>query len=142
MKRKEITVTGAITCNGSLKMYMGELNEFFKDHKGSKVIARFTVVGKSPSEAMKGYYFNYIVPEIRNARWTVGGERTTEKETELFLRQLSPVTIEQIPNIETGQYETNIREIRDLSTAEMSEHMEFIKQMAAEEYGVYIEDPK
>lgn len=123
-------------------MYMGELNEFFKEHRLRKIIVKFTVIGSEPSMAMKGYYFNYIVPEVRNARWQVGGERTTEKETELFLRQLSPITIAETANPETGKYEQTIRSISDLSSAELSEHIEFVKQMAAEEYGAYIEEPK
>ena len=43
-------------------MYMGELNEFFKGWKGSRIIARFIVAPHGSSEALKGYYFNYVVP--------------------------------------------------------------------------------
>lgn len=51
-----------INNNGGLAMYMGELNEFFKGWKGSRIIARFIVASPGSSEALKGYYFNYVVP--------------------------------------------------------------------------------
>ena len=65
MKKREITATGKIDNNGGLKMYMGELNQFFSMHKGSRIIARFIVASPGSSEALKGYYFNYVVPTFR-----------------------------------------------------------------------------
>lgn len=122
-------------------MYMGELNEFFKCWKGARVTARFTIAMRGTSEALKGYYFNYVVPTMRRAIWETG-ERKTEEQTELFLRQISPITRYETPNIETGEYSYNLKKIAELSNPELIEHIEFLKQLAAEEYNVYIEDPK
>lgn len=121
-------------------MYMGELNAFFKEWKGARIVARFSVASPGSSEALKGYYFNYVVPTFKQAIWD-SGERKTEEQTERFLRELSPVMYEQTPNVETGQYETRLREIRELSNAELIEHIEFLKQVASEEYYIYIADP-
>jgi len=142
MKSREKTVPGTITKSGGLQMFMGELNEFFKQHPGCQVIANFKVLAKSPSEALKGYYFNYVVPEMKQAIWSVGGERKTDEQTDIFLRQLSPVTINQVVDLKSGKYENSIKEIYDLSSPELVEHIEFIKQIAAEEYGAFIDDPK
>ena len=122
-------------------MYMGELNEFFKCWKGARVTARFIIAMRGTSEALKGYYFNYVVPTMRRAIWETG-ERKTEEQTELFLRQISPITRYETPNIETGEYSYNLKKIAELSNPELIEHIEFLKQLAAEEYNVYIEDPK
>lgn len=122
-------------------MYMGELNAFFKEWKGARIVARFSVASPGSSEALKGYYFNYIVPTFKQAIWD-SGERKTEEQTERFLRELSPVMYEQIPDVETGQYETRLREIRELSNAELIEHIDTLKQIAAEEYSVFIDDPR
>ena len=122
-----------INNNGGLQMYMGELNQFFAMHKGSRIIARFIVASPGLSEALKGYYFNYVVPTFRTGIWEAG-ERLTEEQTERRLRELSPVMYEQIPNIETGEYETRLRKISELSNAELIEHIEHLKQIAAEEY--------
>lgn len=122
-------------------MYMGELNAFFKEWKGARIVARFSVVSPGSSEALKGYYFNYVVPTFKQAIWD-SGERKTEEQTERFLRELSPVMYEQTPDVETGQYETRLREIRELSNAELIEHIDTLKQIAAENYSVFIDDPR
>lgn len=121
-------------------MYMGELNAFFKEWKGARIVARFSVASPGSSKALKGYYFNYVVPTFKQAIWD-SGERKTEEQTERFLRELSPVMYEQTPDVETGQYETRLREIRELSNAELIEHIEILKQVASEEYYIYIADP-
>ena len=140
MKKREITATGTINNNGGLAMYMGELNEFFKGWKGSRIIARFIVAPPGSSEALKGYYFNYVVPTFKHAIWEAG-ERLTEEQTERRLREFSPIMYEQTPNIDTGKYETRLRTIAELSNAELIEHIEFLKQLASEEYYLYIADP-
>lgn len=129
-----------INNNGGLAMYMGELNEFFKGWKGSRIIARFIVASPGSSEALKGYYFNYVVPTFKHAIWNAG-ERLTEEQTERRLREFSPIMYEQTPNIDTGKYETRLRTIAELSNAELIEHIEFLKQLASEEYYLYIADP-
>lgn len=140
MKKREITATGTINQNGGLAMYMGELNDFFKGWKGSRIIARFIVASPGSSEALKGYYFNYVVPTFKHAIWEAG-ERLTEEQTERRLREFSPIMYEQTPNIDTGKYETRLRTIAELSNAELIEHIEFLKQLASEEYYLYIADP-
>lgn len=133
--------SGTIDQNGNLAMYMVEINDFFSRYKGCRIIAEFTVLRKEASEAMKGYYFLAVVPEFRKAIWQ-SGDRKTEKQTDLFLRQLSPITNEEFINTKTGKYDSRIKEINELSSPELVEHIEFLKQLAAEEYGVFIEDPK
>ena len=141
MKKREIAATGTINNNGGLAMYMGEVNEFFKSWKGSRIVARFIVASPGSSEALKGYYFNYVVPTFKNAIWELG-ERKTEEQTEKFLRELSPIMYEQTPNIETGKYETRLRSVSELSNAELVEHIETLKQIAAIEFNCYIDDPR
>lgn len=141
MKRNEITATGKISKNGALLMYMGEINEFFKQHKGSRIIARFIVAPVGSSEALKGYYYNYVVPTFKRALYEAG-ERKTEKETERFLRELSPVMYEEKADPESGKYDQRIREIQELNNNELIEHIEFLKQLASEEYNTFIDDPK
>lgn len=48
---------------------------------------------------------------------------------------------EQTPDINTGKYETRLRTIVELSNAELIEHIEHLKQIASEEYYIYIADP-
>ena len=141
MKVREMSTTGTVNANGGLSIYMGEVNEFLKMHKGERVTVRLCVAPKASSEALKGYYFNYIVPTVKRALLDTGVRRTDE-QTEHFLREQSPVMYEQIPNIATGKYTSRIKEISECSNAELIEHIDTIKQFAAEELNVFVEDPK
>lgn len=141
MKQREITATGTINANGGLVMYMGELNAFFAMHKGQKVIARFMVSEPGSSEALKGYYYHYVVPTIRKGLWEMG-DRKTDEQTERFLRELTPICYEETINTETGEYNHRLREVPELSNAELLEHIDAIRIFAGEELGVFIDDPK
>lgn len=106
MRKREITATGTINNNGGLAMYMGELNEFLKGWKGSRIIARFIVASPGSSEALKGYYFNYVVPTFRHAIWEAG-ERLTEEQTERRLREFSPIMYVERSTRKPGNIPTN-----------------------------------
>lgn len=140
MRRKnELIVNGAIDLKGQLKMFMGELRQFMSNYKGRKIIVKFTVIEKETSSAMRGYYYQYVVPTFKKAVWE-SGERMTDEKCEEFMRQLSPIMQDQ-ENID-GKYITRLRTIKELSNNELMEHIDIIKQIAAEEYSLYIEDPK
>ena len=141
MKRRKITVTGTIDNNGNLRMYMDELKQFFRMHKGCRVIAKFMIESQGSSEALKGYYYNCVVPSFQEGMWDAG-ERLTEEDAEIKMRELSPIMLEQEFNEETGKYTTRLREISELSNAELVEYIDHLKQIAAEEYSIYIEDPQ
>ena len=141
MKRRKIAVTGTIDNNGNLRMYMDELKQFFKMHKGCRVIAKFMIESQGSSEALKGYYYNCVVPSFQEGMWDAG-ERLTEEEAEIKMRELSPIMLEQEFNENTGKCTTRLREISELSNAELVEYIDHLKQIAAEEYSIYIEDPQ
>lgn len=135
-----MTVTGQINKDGRLSMYMGELNQFFAANKGKRVFARFNIASDESSDALKGYYYNCVVPPFKAAFWEQG-ERMTEEDTERRLRQMSPIMqIEEVD--ETGKYLRILRSVSDLDNAELLEHIETLKQIAAEEFSLYIEDPQ
>ena len=140
MKQREINAAGTINNDGKLAMYMGEVNQFFAKWKNARVVVSFIVSNPGTSEALKGYYFNYVVPTFQRAIWE-SGERKTEKDTERFLRELSPIMYEECVDMETGEYTQRIREISELDNNELIEHIETLKQIAAEEYNTFIDDP-
>ena len=141
MKRRKIAVTGKIDNNGNLRMYMDELKQFFRMHKGCRVIAKFMIESQGSSEALKGYYYNCVVPSFQEGMWEAG-ERLTEEEAEIKMRELSPIMLEQEFNNNTGKCTTRLREISELSNAELVEYIDHLRQIAAEEFSIYIEDPQ
>lgn len=137
MKQREKSVFAKINDEGRL-MTPPDLREFLTMWKNNRVVVKFEILPDTPSEALKGYYFHYVVPTMKTALWE-SGERMNEQQTELQLRVLSPITHKCEWR---GFWDVIIKEIADLSNAELVEHIEFIKQMAAEEYSIYIDDPQ
>lgn len=140
MKQHEIQISGKVTKDGKLAMYMAELNQFTKQWPNARIIATFRVSEPGTSAALKGYYYNYIVPTFKRAIWNAG-ERKTDEQVERYLREISPIMYEQIPDPKTGIYHTELRKIKDLDNSELIEHIEHLKQIGAEEFSIYIEDP-
>lgn len=140
MKQHEIQVSGKVTNDGKLSMYMQELNDFMKKWKNANIVATFRVYEPGTSAALRGYYYNCIVPTFKRALWN-SGERKTDEQTEHYLREISPVMCRQTADPDTGKYTTEIRSIKELDNSELIEHIEFLKQLGAEEFSIYIEDP-
>lgn len=131
-------ISGRITAEGRLALCMGELNEYAARYKGQRVIVTIEPIGTT-SEAMRRYYFGYVVPTFKAAIWNAG-ERLTDEQTERRLRELSPIMYEQVAD-DCGEYSTRLRTISELTNEELSEHIETLKQIAAEEFSAYIDDP-
>lgn len=139
MKKREIVTTGKIDSTGNLRMYMGELTEFFQKWKNEKVIVKIEVVRKDVSKPLLAYYFKYVIPTFKIGFWNMG-ERLTDEQTEKKLRELSPVMY--VENVDdNGNYSYELKRVTDISNAEIIEHIEFLKQLAAEEFNIFINDP-
>lgn len=135
-----MSATGIISSSGKLQMFMGELNGFFAQHKGERVVARFQVAPRASSAALRGYYYNYVVPMCR-AAFRELGERMDEEEVERRLREMSPEARVKVPDEDTGEYTSRLKTIAEMSNAELLEHIDFVRQYAAENLYVFIEDP-
>lgn len=142
MKPREHTITGRTNDRGQLLILDQEgMSDFFKKWPNIKFTARFQVAQPGTSEALKGYYYNKIVPDFKKALWEAG-DRKTEKDTEQFIRELSPIMWEEKPDPETGRYEQNLLEIKDLDNQQLVMLIEHLKQIASEEFYFFIEDPE
>lgn len=127
-----ITETGRVSAEGKLHLPMERLSQFFARHKGEKVLIKIDILTKGTSEAMRGYYWNYIIPTIRKAFYDTGN-RMSISETDEFLRELPKSVCWK---------DDECRSFRDLTKDEQIEFIEFLRQYAAENLYVFIEDPK
>lgn len=137
MKAREKNVFAKINDEGRL-MTPPDLREFLTMWKNNRVVVRFEILPDTPSEALKGYYFHCVVPTMKTALWE-SGERKNEQDTDKWLREMSPITNKT--EWDNG-WQGTLKDIADLSNAELSEHVEFVRQMAAEEFSIYIEEPQ
>lgn len=139
MKQKYQTI-GAIDNEGHLKCYKQEMNEFFRQHKGKKIVIKFEVLGDEPSASLKAYYYKVVVQAFVQALWE-RGTRKTQEDVEYMLRTLSPIMIaETFEN--DGNVNRRVKRISEITHEELCEHIETLKQFAAEDFGIYIEDPR
>lgn len=132
MKADKISESGMITADGLLRMPMDRLKAFFADHKNQRVVVRFEAAEPGSTELQLAYYFNYIVPTIQTALLETG-ERKTERQTDVWLRQ-------QCVHCTSGW--GDLMEARQMTKTDFSLFLEWLKQFAAENLYVYIEDPK
>ena len=132
MKADKISESGIVDVNGQLRMPMERLNAFFAANKGKRVVVRFEAAEPGSSELQLAYYFNYIVPTIQTALLETG-ERKTEKQVDLWLRQQCGSCYNDYGGL---------LEARQMSKPDFSDFLDWLKQYAAENLYVYIEDPK
>lgn len=132
MKADKISESGIITNNGQLRLPMDRLNEFFAANRGKRVVVRFEAAEPGSTELQLAYYFNYIVPTIQTALWE-NGDRRTEKQVDLWLRQQCASCYNDYGGL---------LEARQISKPDFSDFIEWLKQFAAENLYVYIEDPR
>ena len=128
----KLSESGIITDNGQLRMPMDRLNAFFAANKGKRVVVRFEAAAPGSTELQLAYYFNYIVPTIQTALWE-NGDRRTEKQVDLWLRQQCASCYNDYGGL---------LEARQISKPDFSDFIEWLKQFAAENLYVYIEDPR
>ena len=128
----KISESGIITDNGQLRLPMDRLNAFFAANKGKRVIVRFEAAAPGSTELQLAYYFNYIVPTIQTALWE-NGDRRTEKQVDCWLRQHCASCYNDYGGL---------LEARQISKPDFSDFIEWLKQFAAENLYVYIEDPR
>ena len=132
MKADKISESGIITNNGQLRLPMDRLNAFFAANRGKRVVVRFEAAEPGSTELQLAYYFNYIVPTIQTALWE-NGDRKTEKQVDLWLRQQCASCYNDYGGL---------LEARQISKPDFSDFIEWLKQFAAENLYVYIEDPR
>ena len=128
----KISESGIITDNGQLRLPMDRLNAFFAANKGKRVVVRFEAAEPGSTELQLAYYFNYIVPTIQTALWE-NGDRRTEKQVDLWLRQQCASCYNDYGGL---------LEARQISKSDFSDFIEWLKQFAAENLYIYIEDPR
>lgn len=126
-----LNLSGIINQQGGLLLPMEQVNDFCRKYPGSRVLLRIEAIGAATSAAQRRYYFGYVVPEIR-AALAEQGTILSDEETDEFLRgecalcyrEGELMTVGQMPGKTFGYF------------------LEWLKQYAAENLYVFIDDPK
>lgn len=129
----KISESGIITENGQLRLPMDRLNAFFAANKGKRVVVRFEAAAPGSTALQQAYYYNYVIPCVVEAL-REQGTRKSEDATDRWL-------MEEYPG--GGNPDTvSLVFARQLDQCQMSDFLDWLKQFAAENLYVYIEDPR
>ena len=132
----KISESGIITDNGQLRLPMDRLNAFFAANKRKRVVVRFETAEPGSTALQQACYYNYVVPTIKAALYAKG-ERFTESGVDRWIINNYPLSKDLFT--EDG----NPKVIgKQLTISEMFDLLEWLKQFAAENLYVYIEDPR
>ncbi len=123
-----------IGTDGRLRLPMDRINTFCAANKGKRVTVRFEAAAPGSTKAQQSYFYQYVLPTVQQA-YRETGERMSEEWTERVLFLEYP----EHPRKENGN---PAEHARDLNQTQMSDFLEWLKQFAAENLSVYIEDPR
>lgn len=129
----KISESGLIGRDGKLRLPMDRLNAEFAKHPGKRVVVRFEIEERGSSALQQAYYYNYVIPCVVEAL-REQGTRKSEDATDRWL-------ISQYPG--GFRYDGSEQHVaRQLTTTQMADFLEWLKQYAAENLDVYVEDPR
>lgn len=133
----KISESGVIGMDGKLRLPMDRVNAFCKANRGTRVVVVFEAAEHGSTAAQQSYYYRYVIPTLVQA-YHEQGTRITGDNVDKQLLQLYPG--------EKGEENiglcVDVDRARSLSKSQMSDFLEWLKQYAAENLSVYIEDPK
>ena len=136
MKADKISESGMIGTDGRLWLPMDRISAYCAANKGKRVIVRFETAEPGSTKLQQAYYYNYVVPTIKAALYA-NGERFTESGVDKWIINNYPLSKDLFT--EDGAPKVIGKQ---LTISEMFDLLEWLKQFAAENLYVYIEDPR
>lgn len=138
--KKQIELKGAVGSKGQLLMYgVQDMNEFLKQNLNARLLITIQVFEKKSSEALVGFYYGKILPDAQ-AGFYMAGERLSEKDVDEKLRLLYPFHDDVARGVVDGT-EFTTWSVADMTTTELIDYIEFIRQYMAENLQVFVYDP-
>lgn len=134
-KADKICESGLISTDGRMLLPIDRLNDFFAAHKGKRIVIQIEAVPQHSTAAQQAYFYNYILPTISAALYEQGTRKGENAVDEWLVKQYPGDKIET-------EFEYEITHARDFTQSQMSDFLEWLKQFAAENLSVYIEDPR
>jgi len=125
-----LNVSGLITEKG-LSLPMEIVRDFCRKNAGRRAVVRIECFDRKTSAAQRGYYYGYIVPEVR-AGLAELGTLLTDEQVDGFLRTECPLCWK-------GGAPVSVAE---MDFQQMGEFIDWIKVYAAENLSVFIEDSR
>ncbi len=121
----EFHIVGKVSKDGKLLISgIDEMNDFLSKWKNAKIVGTFKVFNPGGKEAMIGYYYGKILPDIQRAYFELGNQFSIE-DTDLQLRVSCPMGSENV---------------HQLSREQLKSYIEWIQQFASENLNLILTD--
>lgn len=136
----EFHIVGTVSKDGKLLITgKDEMNDFLSKWKNAKVVGTLRVFKPESTEAMIGYYYGKILPDIQKAYFDLGNRFTIE-ETDLELRRACPMMRFRMWSDPMKAYIFVFKTVQQLSREEMKYYIEWIQQFASENLHLVLTD--
>ena len=128
----EFNIVGKVSSEGKLLISgKDEMNDFLSKWKNAKVVGMLRVFLPESTEAMIGYYYGKILPDVQRAYFDLGNRYTIE-ETDLELRRSCPLMRYWIYDEKADDHVIVMHIVKDLTKEQMKSYIEWIQQFASE----------
>lgn len=143
MKRRDLILHGQTNNSGQfLIANKQEMVQHFKNWKNTFFTIEINIhKTHSLSVPLLIYYKKKVVADFCRAYLDVMGERYTLAQTDTKLTELSPICQKEKYNFDTGKWERETLKVEDLDNQQLVFFIEHLKELGAQEFGVYIEEP-
>jgi len=126
--------------NGNLKQNRKLIKQAIESFEGKEIVLKIERVTKQRSNQQNNFYWGVIVTITKQAILEYWGEVWSEKEIHTYLLQNVP-TYRQVVNIKTGEVSEVLKSSSQMTTTEMCDWWERIRQYMAVNFDVQIPEP-
>ena len=126
--------------NGNLKQNRKLIKQAIESFEGKEIVLKIERVTKQRSNQQNNFYWGVIVTITKQAILEYWGEVWSEKEIHTYLLQNVP-TYRQVVNIKTGEVSEVLKSSSQMTTTEMCDWWERIRQYMAVNFHVQIPEP-
>lgn len=131
---RRLSEAGVIDRSGRVRIPMDRVRQFGRSNAGRKVVVTFEVFSSECSQEQQGYYYAYVVPAIQEAIRAQGEIKAPESIDE-DLVQAYPLLLKDANG-------NAVRTARQMDTLQMTDFLTWLQQFAAENFDVFVEDPR
>ena len=143
MKKTFHNLTGHINNNSDMVVNLTQdYLKFLSENKGKRTIVNVQIFDLGTTCGQRGYYFDYIVPEIRRGMIEQQGDVMTLEGVDDMLRRSCPLMWRENIDKETCKCKSELLGISDLSILDMANFIDWCIRYASENLCIYIEDAR
>ncbi len=140
MNTDVFNITGKVSKDGKLLISgLDEMNYVLSKHKNAKVVGELRFYENGSTEAMIGYYYGKMLPDVQRAYFELGNQFSIE-DTDLELRRACPAMRFKIWNEKLATYVYMFKTVHELGREQLKSYIAWVQQFTAENLNLILTD--